>query len=168
MPRARIWPLEMKLLFDDRTYKLGEPIDIVVELSVRGEVEVREALVYLACEEHYWESYSVMVPDIKTGRQTGGIYGGLGSAAGYTPTPMIPRQVNKEIRETYVHSSVVFLTDTWLRPGETDRHSIRLEVGPEPPPNASNATIKWRLEAEVDVARGRDVRKRYQVKMELP
>jgi hypothetical protein len=159
--------LDVKLVFDDRPYKLGDAIDVAIELSARGEIEVREARLDLVCEEHYWESYNVMVPDISTGRQMGGGYGGLGAAAGYTPTPMIPKLVNKEIRETYVHSSVVFLTDTLLSPGVTDRHSIRLDVGPEPPPHASNATIKWRLEIVADVARARDIKTRHKVNMEL-
>lgn len=167
MPLTRIRPLDVKLLFDDRPFKLGEAIDIVVELSARGDVEVREARVDLVCEEHYWDSYSVMVPDIQTGRSVGGFYGGMGTAAGYTPTPMIPKQVNKEIRETYVHSSVVFLTDTWLRPGVTDQYSIRLELGSEAPPHASTATIRWRLEMAADVARARDVKTRHKVKVEL-
>ena len=167
MPLTRILPLDLKLLFDDRQYKLGEFMDIVVEVTARGDVEVREARVDLVCEEHYWESFNVMAPDIKTARSGGGLYGGSSVAAGYTPTPMIPKQVNKEIKESYVHSSVVFLTDTWLRPGVTDRHVIRLEVGSEPPPHASNATVKWRLETAMDVARARDVKKRHKVKMEI-
>ena len=167
MPLTRIRPLDVKFELDDRPYKLGETMDIVVEVSARGDVEVREARVDLVCEEHYWESYSVMVPDIKTGRSAGGLYGGPGTAAGYTPAPLIPKQVNKEIRETYVHSSVVFLTDTWLRPGVTDRYNARLEVASEPPPHASNATLKWRLETAVDIARARDVKTRHKVKVEL-
>ena len=83
------------------------------------------------CEENYIESYNVMVPDIKTGRAMGGLYGGSSIAAGYTPTPMIPKLVNKEHRETYVHSSVVFLTDSVLYSGGTDEYDVRLEIETE-------------------------------------
>ena len=96
MPLSRIRPLDVTLVCDDRQYKLGEAIDIVVELSARGDVEVREARVDLVCEEKYVETYNVMVPDIKTGRSGGGLLGGTSIAVGYTPTPMIPKQVVKE------------------------------------------------------------------------
>ena len=93
MPFSRLRPLDVKLLFDDRPYMLGETIDVMLELSARGDIEVREARVDLVCEEYYVESFNVMVPDIKTGRSGGGLYGGSTIAAGYTPTPMIPKQV---------------------------------------------------------------------------
>ena len=168
MPFTRIRPLDVKFLFDDRPYKLGETIDIVVELSARGDVEVREARVDLVCEEHYVESYNVMIPDIKTGRSMGGLYGGSSIAAGYTPTPMIPKQVTKEHRETYVHSSVIFLADSLLSSGATDQYDIRLGIGTELPPNAGISIVKWRLELVVDVARARDVKMRHKVNVELP
>ena len=90
----------------------------------------------------------MMVPDIKTGRQTGGMYGGSSIAASYTPTPLIPKQVTKEHREAYVHSSVVFLADTGLRLSTTEQYTIRLETA-------------------VDVAKARDIKTRHKVKMKL-
>ena len=167
MTLSRLRPLDVRFLFDDRPYRLGETLDIVVELSARGEIEVREARLDLVCEENYIESYNVMVPDIKTGRAMGGLYGGSSIAAGYTPTPMIPKLVNKEHRETYVHSSVVFLTDSMLSSGATDQYDIRLGIEPEPPSHVSIATVKWRLEVVVDVARARDVKAWHKVKVVL-
>ena len=159
---TRIRPLDVKLLFDDRPYSLGEKIDVMVELSARGDVEVREARVDLMWEERYVESYTVMASDlanIKTQARAGG---GV-----YIPPPLIPKRVNKDVRETYVHSSVVFLTDTWLRAGATDRYNARVEIEPESPTHASIATIRWSLVMVVDVARARDIKKRQKVRVTL-
>ena len=168
MPISRLRPLDVKILFDDRPYKLGETINVMLELSARSEIEVREARVDLVCEEYYVESYDIMVPDIKTGRSMGGLYGGSGIATGYTPTPMIPKQVTKEHRETYIHSSVIFLADSLLNSGVTDQYDVRLGIETELPPHAGISVVKWRLELVVDVARARDVKTRHKVDVELP
>ena len=162
MALARIRPLDVQVLFQDRPYRLGEAIDLQVELSARGDVEVREARVDLVCEEDYVESYTVMVPDqanITTqARSPGGFY---------IPPPLIPKDVKKEHKETYVHSSVVFLTDRWFSTDTRDSYAARLEIEPQAPPHVSIAIVKWRLETVVDVARARDVKTRHKVTIKL-
>jgi hypothetical protein len=163
MPISRLRPLDVKLLFDDRPYKLGETMSVTLELSARREIEVREARVDLVCEEHYTESYTVNVP-IGQRADTGAPAGMSGV---YIPAS-VSKEVHKDIKESYVHSSVVFLTDSWLRSGAVDRHSIRLEIEQEPPLHVSTAIVKWRLELVVDVARARDIKTRHKVNVALP
>ncbi len=56
---SRLFPLGVKISFEDRVYKLGETIDITVELSPRRDMEVREGRVDLVCEESYQETFTV-------------------------------------------------------------------------------------------------------------
>lgn len=100
MVTSRIRPLDVKLIFEDRPYSLGETIELTTELDARGDVEVREGRVDLVCEERWREIYTIMVPAATRASQVGGTI---------SIPPKIPKQVNKEHRETYVHSSVVFL-----------------------------------------------------------
>ena len=162
MPLSRIRPLDAKLLFDDRPYSLGETINATVELNARSEIEVREARLDLVCEEHYTESFTVNVPIGQ--RADTGAPSGMGGV--YIPAS-VPKLVHKDIKETYVHSSGVFLTDSSLREGAAMPISVRLEIDPEPPPHASVGTVKWRLEVVVDVARARDIKTRHRIRVEV-
>ena len=160
---SRLRPLDLNLVFENRPYKLGETIDVMVELNARSDYEVREGRVDLVCEEHYTESYTVMVHD---SRAVAAQYR-LPRGASLPPPPMIPKQVTKEHREIYIHSSSVFLQDTRLRPGATSRYNVRLEIQPEPPPHADKATLKWKLVTAVDVPLARDITKKQAVKVIL-
>ena len=80
---------------------------------------------------------------------------------------MIPKRVNTKIRQTYVHSNVVYMTSTWLKAGVANLCNIDLEVGQQPPSHAGVATIRWRFEVAVDVARARDIKKCHKVNIEL-
>ena len=52
----RLRPLSMKLAFDRRPYELGETIDVSLDLSPKGDVDVREGRVELKCDMHYTEA----------------------------------------------------------------------------------------------------------------
>jgi hypothetical protein len=151
------------LLSDDRPHGLGGRIDIQIELTSRADIEVRAARVDLVCEEHYVESYTVEVP-IGSRADAGGSAGMTGV---YIP-PKIPKLVHKDVKESYVHSSEVFLTNVLLQSGTANRYNVRLMIDSEPPPHTGNATVKWRLELVVDVARARDIKARYKVNILLP
>lgn len=162
MTLSKLRPLDVKFLFDDRPYRLGETINVMVELGARGEVEVREARLDLVCEEHYVESYTTNVPvgpRADTGAPPG--LGGLYSSA------TVPKEVHKDIRESYVHSGEVFLTNSLLSSSAVNQYSVRLGVGTERPPHAGIATVKWRLELVADIARARDIRARHKVNVLL-
>ena len=160
MPLSRIRPLGLKLAFADRSYKLGEAIHATVELTPRSDVEIREARVDLVCEEQYLESYTVNVPSGQP--SDAGSPFNIGGT--YVP-PRIPKQVTKDVRQTYVHSSVVFLAGTTLPQGSPITYEARLDIETEPPAHAGVARLRWRLECVADVAMARDVKTRHKVQV---
>ena len=154
---TRIHPLDVKLVFEDRPYMLGEAINLRLELTARGDVEVREGRVELVREERWTEVFTILVP---VHRPMPGIRG-----ASPNSIPMVPKRVTNRSRGTYVHSSAVFLRDTRLTSGTMRSYSASLEIRPEISLNALEATERWRLVTALDVARARDITRKYAIKV---
>ena len=57
---SRLLPLGIKVNFEDRPYKLGETVNLTLELSPRREIEVREGRVDLVCGMRYTQVVTVM------------------------------------------------------------------------------------------------------------
>ncbi len=151
---SRLFPLGIKVSFEDRVYKLGETIHLTVGLSPKRDIEVREARVDLVREEVWREVFTVMTP------VTGG------SARDHRDhSSSVPQQKTKTSREALVHSSVVFLEDTRLASGRTGSYSASLEIEPKPPPHARGGKVRWRLVTTADVAGARDIKARRPVKV---
>ena len=154
---SRLFPLGVKIIFENRPYKLGETVNISVELEPRREQEVREGRIDLVCEERWTDVHTVRV-QVNRPR--------VGTAIGaLEPTITVPKRVTESHRETYVHSSVVFLKDGRLHAGRVSRHSATLLILPNPPPHADKAALSWRLVTTVDVAGARDIKARRLVKV---
>ena len=160
---SRLRPLNVEVAFEDITYKLGQDIKCDIEINSRSDVYVREGRIDLMCQVHWAESYTVMVPASRPSHSAS--RGGLMDST-YVPS-MVPKQVSKDHKETYVHSSVSFLEDTELRSGQITTYNTRLTVQPENPDNACRGTVKWSVVAVVDVARARDIHKSHKVKISL-
>ena len=159
---SRLFPLGVKVSFENRDYKLGETINLTVELSPKRDMEVREGRVDLVCEERWTEVSTVMVPVSRPSRSAAA----SGTRGGPVPrAPRIPKQVHQEYRETFVHSTFVFLEDTRLASGKTGSYNARLEIKPEPPPHAREGKVRWRLVTTTDVAGARDIKARRLVKV---
>ena len=154
-------PIEAKLEFDDRAYKLGEVIDVTLELVPRGDVEVREARVDLVCEVRHVETHTIMM---RTREQVimAARYGGSGSMP-----PRIAKRVVEEHAETTVHSSMVLLKKVGLAAGASRRCSARLNIPDKRPDHARRGELSWTLVTEIDVALARDVSKRQGIKVTL-
>ena len=58
---TRLRPLEVTMVFKDRSYKLGETIDIHLELKAKRDVVIREGRVDLMCQEKYKQNLNVTV-----------------------------------------------------------------------------------------------------------
>ena len=58
---SRLRPLGVAVIFEDRTYKLGETVDLTLELSPRRDIEVREGRVDLVCDTRDTKVVSVMI-----------------------------------------------------------------------------------------------------------
>ncbi len=160
---SRLRPVDVQIDFEDRPYELGETVKLMVELDAKSDVDVREGRIDLVCEEYYLENYTVMVPAARPSRNMPAI-----SMTSISQVPSrIPKQVTREHRETFVHSSVEFITDTRLTSGTKDTYRLELEINTEPPPHVKQAKLKWRLVALIDVARARDIRKRYKLQVNV-
>ena len=163
MPLNWLLPVGVEVAFDERTYGLGEIIAATVKLSAGREVEVRVARLELVCEERYAESYTVSVP---SGPPTD--YGSPWGQFGVYRAPKIPKKVDRDVKETFVHSSAVFLEGALLNAGSAKQFSFDLCIGAERPPHASVGSSTWLLQLVVDVARARDVRVRLPVDVTVP
>ena len=167
----KLKPLELALEFEDRTYQLGDTIDIELSLAPNGDVDVREGRVDLVCEEVYASSEGGIV-----GISSGAIQGGnIFKSTDYVPMSSWVSQRT----ESYVHSSVVFLADTTLRSGSSGTYSVKLPIQRQPPTHVDEArdlhrdaesswSFKWRLMASVDIVRGRNPKRQRTVKVALP
>ncbi|MDE2860876.1 MAG: hypothetical protein OYI31_08500 [Chloroflexota bacterium] len=156
-------PVDVEVVFDERSYGLGDSIGVKVKLSARRDVEVREARLDLVCEEEFAESYTVSVP---SGPPTD--YGSPWGQFGVYRAPKVPKKVDRDAKESYVHSSALFLENAALGSGSVQQFSFDMHIGTEPPPRASVGKSRWWLEAVLDLARARDVRMRQSVKVVVP
>ncbi|HAL48896.1 MAG TPA: hypothetical protein DCP37_14185 [Dehalococcoidia bacterium] len=157
---SRLRPLEVNMVFEDRSYKLGDVIDIDLELSARRDVVIREGRVDLTCQEDYEQT--VTIPVTRSGSGPG-----PGSPA---ITVTGNKQATSNHNESYPHSSDVFLSETRLRSGATSSHNVKLEIGPDLPRHISDPTcsvrqVSWSLVATFDVAQTRDVAESQPIKV---
>ena len=159
----RLRPLDVILTFEDRSYKLGETISCDVELVAKADVDVREARIDLVCQVHWGETYTVMVPAVRPSR-SGAMVGPTGGT--YMP-PNVPKQVSKDHKESYIHSSVVFLQDAQLQSDKRNMYQAMLEIQLETPDNAEKGTVSWSVVAAIDIARARDINKKQKVRVTL-
>ena len=162
----KLRPLKVSLDFEDHNYKLGDTINIRVELVPNSDVDVRGARIDLICEERFLHSWAHTGP-------------GQIKGTGYHGMAQVTNRKSAERKEKHVHSSVVFLDETRLRSGVPSTHNARLRVQPAPPPHAEEAaalqrdagsswSFKWRLVATVDVVRGANPSATRVVQIALP
>lgn len=144
-------PLDVTVTFEDRTYKLGESIQVTVELSARDSVQVRAGTIALICDERWVDMWTVQVSAHRWGRVSdSGISRGL-------PRATITKRGSQVNHDRFYPSSARLLGNERLSPGEPYRYDATLDIPPEGPPHAYDATVTWQLAATFDVARARDV-----------
>ena len=162
---ARLRPLELTMEFEDRSYNLGDTVDIEVELKARRDVVIRAGRVDLICQEYYKQTTTVTYP---------AHYGRLDPLGKKSSKTMINLDATKGItrtrNETYSHSGALFLTDTPLRAGTTSTYMVRLEIGLEPPEHMLGSALPerempWALVAAFDLAQARDATERRPIKV---
>lgn len=144
-------PLDVTVTFEDRTYKLGESIQVAVELSARDSVQVREGILSLICDERWVDMWTVQVSAHRWGRVSdSGISRGL-------PQATITKRGSQVNHERFYPSSARLLGNERLSPDTPYRYDARLDIPLKGPPHAYDATVTWQLVATFDVARARDV-----------
>jgi len=108
----------------------------------------------LVCQQRWTEVTTVMVM-VSTGA--------LPSTLGAVPAVAsirVPKKATKEYRESFVHSSIIFLEDTQLNPETTSNHDLRLEIQEIPTLRTEDANTKWSLVTVLDIAHARDIKPR--------
>ncbi len=157
----RVRPMrEAQVDFEDRTYKLGETIDLRVELNPRSDLDVRVVRVQLICEETYKIAESVRVSGLPS-RNTD--YGWDASMQ----TSSASGKDTKTRKRSYVHSSAEFAKSARLKAGTSQVYDVAFKIRPDPPWYTKEGTVKYRLLTVIDVVRGRNPRVRRTVKVAL-
>ena len=164
---TRLRPLEVTMVFENRSYKLGETIDIDLELKARRDVVIREGRVDLMRHENYKQTTTV--EDLTDFSKNN--HGWKKLTKPYV-TRKVSKQVTRTRNETYSHSGAVFLTDIRLRSGATSRHTVRLEIGLERTERMSDSTVAqgevpWALVVALDLAKARDAIERQPIRVAL-
>ena len=141
-----LFPMGIIITFEHRPYKLGETINLTVELVPRRDIEVREARVDLVRYTRYTELTTVLVPPLpsRTPRLPA------------TMSTAVHKRVSETYKESYLQGSAVFLQGGRLTSGRTSTYNVGLEIKPGRPTRQSDDT-RWRLVTTVDVAGARSV-----------
>ncbi len=162
-------PLDMYLAFEDRPYKLGETVNIAVELSPQNNVAVRVGRIDLVCEGRYQQFYKgPMIKErrhiFKPGMMRGLMSDNPGPRRGTinVPSYYYTEEVLKNRKKSYVHSSITFLSNESLSSDTTTTFSAEMEIKQDLPQhffdsNTSEGTVNWTLVATIDVVRARNI-----------
>jgi hypothetical protein len=141
------------------SFRLGDTVELTVELKAKRNVEIAEGRVELECEERYIETYT-RTHEIH--RSPGIIMPGRRQVVAAAPT----REV-REIVTSFVHSSVVFLKDLELRSGAVSSFKVRLEIQHDMPAHAGSGTLTWTLRTGVRDAFDRDFTETREIEVAL-
>ena len=129
---SRLRPLDLAISFAERTYGIGETIDLTIDLTPHRDCLIREGRVDLMVEEKWTERSTVTIEIPHTHQSAGGA---AESWSGQRGTTTETREVATDHKETSVHGSVVFVESVRFVSGRPDQYRIRLEIQQEPPPN---------------------------------
>ena len=136
-------PIGVDISFDSKSYKLGEMINTTVQLTAKCDLMVGQASVDLVCEESYAERYIKKTPlRYKTGfmkRKEAELI------------DVIPEQVVKEFKESFIHSRHVIFENQGLESKKVATFRAKLPIKREPPPHALGGKLKWFVVAVAEV-----------------
>ena len=155
---SRLRPLDLTISFEERTYGVGETIDLTIDLMPHRDCQIREGRVDLMLEERWTERSTVTVEVPLVHRNPASMASGIQVGS----TTEIKEVVTRH-KESSVRSRVVFLESVRLVSGRTARYSVRLEIQPDPPSGPHDAKRKWWLQTVIDVAGARDIKPRHKV-----
>lgn len=154
---------KIRLNFENRPYRLGETLDLVVEVVANRNMRISEGLIDLLHERRYVENTQKMVPDYRANRILL-----RSNMMGRQPIKvMIPKRVTETFRDRYLHSSTPFVGDVELSEKSNQTFQTTLEIQPETPPHYGEGETKWVLEVVLVLPNGREVKKGQEVLVSL-
>ena len=148
---------------EERPFRLGGLIPVTVDLRARRDVALRAGWVDLVCHEEWMANFVIDAPTSFRPM----IVGGGGLPATVMPTPTAPRRVSEEMKQTYVHSRLVFLDGLQLPEGSNVTYNPRLEIAPDPPDHVAVSTVTWKLALVIDLPHALDVHRARPVEVDL-
>ena len=146
--------LDVGLVFEDRSYTLGNTIDVKVEVDAKRDVTVRQGRVDLVYEVRWVAPDTVHHPMGRLSRP------GPGGNVMNSYSMRVPTKKLVEYKHTYVIGSTVFLERTHLEARTNRSYNIQIYIHKDDPPYAfmKGASMGWSLVAVFDVARAVDVK----------
>ena len=157
---SRLRPMDVAISFRERAYRMGESIDLTIELTPHRDCQVREGRVDLMVEER-WTERTTLTTEKPVYASSGGPRGSASVKQIGTTTEI--KQVVVNNKETSAHSSIVLLESVRFASGTPVLYNVRLEIQPEPPSHTVDIKLKWWLQAVVDVVGARDIKSRSKV-----
>ncbi|MDE2821966.1 MAG: hypothetical protein OXK79_00490 [Chloroflexota bacterium] len=170
-------PLEIKLDFERRKYRLGDTINAAVTLIPTRDVEIRKATVSLMGQVRRTE-VRTGIPMSMDGSAK------LQGGNSFTTTDYIPMQQSTEQKiSTEVFDSAQIVLNASLQRDVESSHNVALRLDPrarklqnlaqeakglQRDANSSLSIEPWWLEVHADVAMGPDARVRRQVEIVVP
>lgn len=127
----KLKPLELTFDFEDRSYALGDTVNVEVRLLPNGDVDVREARVDLVLEERFSGGSGSPMP--------GSVRGSCDWTGVDAPTALFGASSMKQRGEAEVVSQAVLLENTSLRTGMPSSQRVILQVPPSPPKHFEEA-----------------------------
>lgn len=168
--KPRTVPISLK--FEDRTYKLGDTIEVVVELKPTHKVEVRGGMVELVLEEKFTKTETVRTMGMGgSASMQGGVVTRSNDYLAATPTTT--SKIEKSVRST---GSLV--GTTVIDAGQSYSYTVKVPIGISEPKHLQDAkeleqdstqswSFTWKLVATVDVPRGKDAKAEAVVKVRV-
>ena len=148
-------PARMSMSFDDRAYRLGEAVDLTVELRARKDLQIIEGRLDLVVEKRYAEQQTRMVATRESRIVTRG-----------PKTHLHPRVEILEHHEQFVHSTAVFVKNGQVLSGKTVQWNPRLNIGSKPHPSAVIGLFTWYLLAALRVPDGDEIKHAMEITVE--
>ncbi len=143
--------LDVNLVFENRSYTLGETIEVNVELNAKRDVKVRKGRVDLVYEVR-WVAPDADHRQFSRMTRPGRI---ITSA-----TLRVPTKKLVEHKHSYVLGSTSFLEHTQLETHMNGSYNIRIQIHKDDPPYGfiKGASRRWSLVTVLDVAWALDVK----------
>ena len=172
-------PLDIKLDFERRTYRLGDTINATVTLLPSRDVEIRKASLSIMAQVRRARAGMGTTMGLTLGLQSGAstIQGGVP----HRTTDYLPMQQHTEQNiTTRVFSSAPIVLTGSLRRGTVSTHNVALKLNPHTPwlrglareakelkrdANTSLSIRPWWLEARADVVMGKDAIARREIQI---
>lgn len=148
---SRLNPLSINIAFPRKTYYPGDIVSLIIDLTSRANVTIREARISLECQMRYSEVRSGISGTDAINRRNAGTDGMLGR-----PPQMVTRSVEVETSGTFDEQT--FLTNLRLERYHRNSSAVALKV-PAKLGGKTKAAQRgpWRIVVTADVSLARDV-----------